>query len=137
MRKARPKVPAESLNYGIVAGAVLRILRRPQMQREFGKQIRALVLACAMATCAHAQANVVINEIMFRPGTGFPEDTGREFIELYNTDAVPVDLSGWSFTKGITFIFPQGATIPAGGYVLVAANSAAVQARYGASGVIG
>jgi hypothetical protein len=109
------------------------------MVRNFGPQIRAflLIVASVLASAFDVRANVVINEIMYRPGNAFPENTDREFIELYNTDAVPVDLSGWTFTKGITFTFPQGATIPANGYVVIASNSAAVQARYGVSGILG
>jgi hypothetical protein len=104
-----------------------------------GKNLRAVLAAClcALAFALPARANVVINEIMYHPGTSVPENTNREFIELFNTDNVPVDLSGWTFTKGISFTFPQGAMIAANGYLVIAANAAALQTRYGISGIAG
>ena len=84
-----------------------------------------------------AGADVVINEIMYRPGTAFPENTNLEYIELRNNGVAPEDLSGWSFTSGVAYTFPVGATIPAGGYVVVSANPAVLQATYGISGVFG
>lgn len=97
----------------------------------------SVLFALALSAALPAWGGVVINEILYRPGTGFPENTAREFIELLNTDAAPVDVSGWSFTDGVTFIFPAGTTIPAGGLVVVAADVAAVQTAYGITGVLG
>ena len=87
-------------------------------------------------TCA-ARAQVVINEIMYRPGTTFPENTALEFIELHNPTVVAVDMSGWAITSGVSFTMPAGTTIPAGGYTVIAANPALLQATYGISGVLG
>ena len=70
---------------------------------------------------------VVINELMFHPPTRDDED---EWIELYNRDVVARDLSGWVFTDGINFAFPQGSVIPAGGYLVVAKNRARVLANH-------
>ena len=84
-----------------------------------------------------SRAQVVINEIMYRPGTGFPENTGMEFIELHNPTAAAVPMDGWSITSGVAFTFPAGASVPAGGYIVVAANPTAVQNAYGISGVFG
>ena len=63
-----------------------------------------------------AAAAPVINEIMYRPGTAFPENTGLEFIEIHNPDAVPVNVGGWALTSGTSLVFPPGTTIAAGGY---------------------
>src|SRR5204862_1633780 len=66
---------------------------------------------------------IVINEIMYNPPLG-----GDEFVELLNITTSPVNLFDpahpehtWKFTKGITFDFPQGASVPAGGYMLLVA----------------
>src|SRR5215210_369539 len=100
--------------------------------------LRLFVLFALTWSAAHpAPAGVVINEILYRPGTGFPENTAREFIELLNTDPTPVDVSGWSFTDGIGFTFPAGTIIGAGSTAVVAANPAAVQTTYGITGVLG
>jgi hypothetical protein len=96
-----------------------------------------LLLSVCFFAAAPARAQVVVNEIMYRPGTGYPENTGREFIELHNPTASAVDLSGWAFTAGIGFTFPAGTTMAAGGFVVVAANPALVQSTYGISDVFG
>src|SRR5690349_20409649 len=71
-----------------------------------------------------ASAAPVINELMYHPPSslGNPEDPGREWIEIHNPDGTAADVSGWSFSKGVTFTFPAGTTIPANGYLVVAAN---------------
>jgi Bacterial Ig domain/Lamin Tail Domain/CotH kinase protein len=72
-------------------------------------------------------SNIVINEIMFHPAN---ENDGEEYIELYNKGPIPVDLTGWQFTAGVNFTFPA-ITIPADGYLVVAANPATFNATYG------
>jgi hypothetical protein len=83
------------------------------------------------------QTAVVINEIMFDPPNAayFAVGTPRagQWIELHNTGATAADLAGWRFDDGISFDFPAGATIPAGGYIVVAEDPASVIARHGLS----
>ena len=78
------------------------------------------LLAAALSTRS-TRANVVINEIMYHPAS---ENDADEWIELYNNSGVAVDVSGWQFTSGIHFTIPSGTTIPAHGYLVVAANAA-------------
>lgn len=66
---------------------------------------------------AQSTPSVVINELMFHPPT---EDDADEWIEIYNRGAVTRDLSGWSFSDGIEFVFPNGTQIPAGGFLVIA-----------------
>ncbi len=70
---------------------------------------------------------VRINEVYYNPPR--PE-LETEFIELVNPTNAAVDLSGWHFSKGVAYTFPTGASIPAGGYVVVAQNPAALLAVY-------
>lgn len=72
-------------------------------------------------------ADVVINEIMYRPASNDPRE---EFIELYNSGSLPVDLSGWRFTKGISFTFPELTILAAGSYLVVSADPAFFQTIY-------
>ena len=73
-------------------------------------------------------AQVVLNEIHYDPDI----KTERvEFVELFNAGANRVDLTGWSFTEGVSFSFPAGAGIEAGGYVVVGENPAALSAKFG------
>ncbi len=61
---------------------------------------------------------IIINEIHFNPTEG----ENYEFIELYNTGSSTVDLSGYSFTDGIDFEFPQGSSIDPDEYIIIARN---------------
>lgn len=70
---------------------------------------------------------VVINELMYRPISGEDDD---QFVEIHNRSSAAVDLSGWTFTDGIDFEFPEGASIPAGGYVVVARDAARLMTNY-------
>src|SRR4051812_5979272 len=108
--------------------------------------------ACLLALLAalpRLSAQVVINEIHYQPveqphfntsgvptysDTNLPADLSddiHEFLELYNSGANPVDLSGWSFTAGVDYTFPANTSLPAGGYLLVAKNPARVALVYG------
>ncbi len=62
---------------------------------------------------------LVINEIHYdsEPKTEFVE-----FIELLNTNSTSLDLSGCSFTDGVTFTFPSNTILEATGYVIITEN---------------
>jgi len=60
--------------------------------------------------------DVVINEIYYQPIT---RDDADEFVELFNRSGASVDLSGWRFESGVSFTFPEGTQVPAGGFVVV------------------
>ena len=53
--------------------------------------------------------DIVISEVMYHPAHAplEPEDLGLEWIELTNTGAAAVDLSGWRFADGVEFVFPK------------------------------
>ena len=71
--------------------------------------------------------DIVINEIMYHPISG---DSDDEYVELHNCGANVVSLEGWRFTGGIDFTFPTNASVPAGGYLVVARNWTNLLARY-------
>lgn len=59
--------------------------------------------------------NVVINEIMYAPAID-----GAQYVELYNQATnTTFDLSGWEF-NGLSYTFPQGATLAPGEYLILA-----------------
>jgi hypothetical protein len=66
------------------------------------------------------QQNIVINEICYNPPDVSPASADKQWLELRNRGAAPVDLGGWSFGAGITFAFPPGTVLAAGGHLLVA-----------------
>ncbi len=86
-----------------------------------------LLSALIAVTASPLLADVVVNEIMYHPQS---ENSAEEYIELHNTSAQSQDLSGWKLTRGVEFTFPAGATISAGGYLVVAADAAAFNAKY-------
>lgn len=63
------------------------------------------------------------SELHYNPSTAQGSDGTHEFLELYNPGSTAVDLSGWSLTEGLSFTFPEGATIGPFGFVVVAANA--------------
>lgn len=77
---------------------------------------------------AASSGDVVINEIMYNP---ISNQDGDEFLELYNTTANSIDLSGWCFTNGINLCFGPGTIISANGYITISSNSAQTLATYG------
>jgi hypothetical protein len=72
---------------------------------------------------------VVLNEIMYHP----PDDLdGLQFVELFNAGGSEADISGWSFSKGITFVFAPGTKLSPGAFTVVCRNRADFVERYGA-----
>jgi hypothetical protein len=71
-------------------------------------------------SCYFTLPGLVINEIHYNPCNWQGSDFDYEFIEIYNSDVVSVDLSGFVISGGATFVFPAGASIAPGEYILVA-----------------
>ena len=85
-------------------------------------------LALAMSF-SQVEADVVINELMARnrgAHTNAAGDDRADWIELHNNGGLPVDLTGWHLTDDpfnlAKWTFPSK-SIPAGGYLLVYADS--------------
>jgi regulation of enolase protein 1 (concanavalin A-like superfamily) len=72
-------------------------------------------------------SDVVINEIMFNPISGEDADT---YVELHNRSEAAVDLSDWRLVDGIRFTIPEGTVLPAGGYLVIAADRERLFSRY-------
>jgi len=73
------------------------------------------------------RSDVIINEIMYAPISG---DSNDEYVELHNRGTNTVALGGWAFTDGIDFAVPSGATLPPGGFLVIAKNAAWLTAKY-------
>jgi len=89
--------------------------------------VAAMALTGPLALGDTADFGVVINEIHYDPDV---KTELVEFIELHNTSADDIDLSGWYFSRGISYRFGAGATLPAGGYIIVAQNPFHIQAKW-------
>lgn len=77
---------------------------------------------------------MVINEIMCNP---MSEQDNAQFIELYNNSGGSVNLGGWKLRGEVEFDIPAGTTIPANGYLVIAANKAWLQTVYGSATIVG
>ncbi|MEC7775364.1 MAG: lamin tail domain-containing protein, partial [Planctomycetota bacterium] len=77
---------------------------------------------------------IVITEIMYHPSGGGQE---LEFIELHNASPAPVDVSGWYFSKGISFTFPPQSFLSGGEYIVICANEQRIAATYDIDNLIG
>lgn len=71
---------------------------------------------------------VVINEFHYDPDDPTEQ---VEFVELHNTGAAAVDLAGWRIDEAVDFPFLAGASIAAGGYLVVTQSAADFQAKFG------
>ena len=71
--------------------------------------------------------SVVINEIHYDPDIATEL---VEFIELHNFGSTDVNLSGWYFSDGISYRFPAGAILQAGGYVIVVQNPSHINTKW-------
>lgn len=88
----------------------------------------ASLVAAALLVLPSMQAQgVLINEIMYHPpGTNRLD----QWFELYNPGPTPVVLDGWRVKGDVDFTFPAASALPAGGYLVVAADLATFTTRY-------
>ena len=75
--------------------------------------------------------SLVLSEINYHPaGSEGVDGDEFEFLELKNSGATVLDLSGVIFSEGITFRFPTGARLAAGEFTVLVRNPAQFAARY-------
>ncbi len=89
---------------------------------------RVLALFCLAVLPHVCAAHVVISEIMYHP----PNDRDDlQYIELFNPGNGAADLSGWRIAGGVKFTFPPKSTIAAGGFLVIARDTVALQRAHG------
>lgn len=99
--------------------------------------------------------DVVISEILYRPrrqeqrrdfdrtvavaGPYMEEGDDRlgEYVEIHNRGVEPVNLSGWRFSDGVGFTFPENAIINPGDYLAICADPDAMRQRFDITNFIG
>ncbi len=102
------------------------------------------LLGCAtilgMAACPSAQAEVIVSEIMYNPaGTDMDAAAtppyNREWVELYNTGSLAIDLSGWQLGDSQdgdwASAFAPGLTIEPHQALVVTGDAATFDAQWG------
>lgn len=93
-----------------------------------GGEWSALNQATFITALPASAASLVISEVFYNPA-GPLENT--EYLELMNIGAVPISLAGVIFNGGISFAFPNDATLGAGKRLLLVADLAAFEAAFG------
>ncbi|MFT5106386.1 MAG: hypothetical protein ACI9UA_002009, partial [Pseudoalteromonas tetraodonis] len=94
------------------------------------------------ATFVQDFSSLVVSELMYNPSPATPGEIAAghgdsedfEYLELLNTGAGSLDLSGVQFTAGITFDFSTGSitSLSAGARLLIVEDLVAFEYRYGA-----
>ncbi len=78
-----------------------------------------------------AKDKLVITELQYNPlPNGATDGDQYEFVEFKNISAGTLNLTGLTFTSGITYTFPPGATLSAGSFWVIGRNSTEFTARY-------
>jgi hypothetical protein len=123
-------VPSQYLNNGHAYRARLRVGDSTGRWSHWSAPVQFI---CGTPSTTSLLTNYVrITELMIDPAGG----SDYEFVELRNThDSLSIDLNGARFTSGISYVFPPGTVIPAGGYLVVhkQADPALFRAYYGLS----
>jgi hypothetical protein len=78
-----------------------------------------------------AAQGVIINEIHYDPRI---KATG-EYVELYNAGPNVADLTGWSFGKGIDYVFPPGTQLLPAAYLVIGRSPAVLGQLYGVNAI--
>lgn len=71
-------------------------------------------------------SNTTLTEINYNP----QGDDSFEFLEFKNTSVSPVDFSGTKLSGAVSYEFPLGSVVPAGGYILVVEDTTEFATRY-------
>jgi len=86
-------------------------------------------------------SGLIISEIMYNPldpdGVGGIDPDDLEFIEIYNSEEVSNDLSGYELTGEVDFVFPEGTVLGGRSYLVVAPNPTVAEPFYGITGILG
>ena len=90
--------------------------------------ILALISMLPVMASAQTTGDININEIMYNPSTEQGSDANMEWLELYNNDTVPINISGWTMDDKLI----SDKIMQPGDYVVLARNKTAFEAYYGA-----
>ncbi len=81
-------------------------------------------------------SGLVISEIMYHP-LARADGRNLEFVELYNSNPWPEDLTGHRLSGAADYAFPAGARLGPQSYLIVAASPSDARAVYGSNNVFG
>ena len=76
---------------------------------------------------SYSAPKVIISEIHYNPNG---PDEAREFIEIKNVGDEVADLSGWEFTNGVLYVFPDETFLSPGQFIVLVANAQFFATQY-------
>ena len=76
---------------------------------------------------SYSAPEVIISEIHYNPNG---PDEAREFIEIKNVGDEVADLSGWEFTNGVLYVFPNETFLSPGQFIVLVANAQFFATQY-------
>ena len=91
-------------------------------------------------TCYYTLPNMVINEIHYNPCSAQGDDFDFEFVEIYVSNDMAVDMGGFEFYNSASgapqlgYVFPEGTIVQPGEYFLMTVSDAGT-ANYSGLGV--
>ena len=89
---------------------------------------------CLLAAFPARAPALTITEIMYAPPANGPD---LQFIEVYNETGTVHDLSGYRFSSGVEYIFPEGTFLQGRSYLVVCADLNALRSAYGIQYALG
>lgn len=95
------------------------------------------IIFCCSLLCSPLWARLFIAEIHYNPSAPADAERPYEFVEIYNDEPLPVEISGYVLEGGVDYRFPDGARVEARNVVVVAADPEAIRASSGLSVVYG
>ncbi len=101
----------------------------------FASRLGRPAVAALLVSLAVPLKALVITEVLYHP----PEvdNNPYEYIEIYNENADPLDLTGYTICKGVQFAFPPDTWIEGRSYLVVCAIEANIQSTYGITNTVG
>jgi hypothetical protein len=127
-------VPGGELQVGQTYRARVRMMDDTGRFSHWSDPLEFVVTAADNAVLDHLR----ITEVMYNPTDTLAGETGTdnddyEFIELYNSGPVAIDLSDVQFTDGLNFSFATSSvtSLEPDEYVVVVRNQSAFESRYG------
>ena len=74
-----------------------------------------------------ADSKIIVSEIYYNPNG---PDEAREFIEIKNVGNLAEDISGWQFTNGVNYTFPNQTFLGPGEFYVIVANAQFFTTQY-------
>ncbi len=129
---ADPRAPGGAVANGAIAyQAPIAIAETTSVLARIRNGTNWSGLTRAIFEPAQSLRGLALTEIMYNPpafGAYIANDL--EFVELKNTGLATLNLGTLSFSSGINFDFPDNTRLAPGGFVVLARNTTAFQARY-------